>query len=79
MNCEEAKAFIENSDLAIKNGIINEKDINKSLAKLFKARMRLGMFDPEKSVPFSKIPLSVVGSSEHLALSLEASEKSMVY
>jgi beta-glucosidase len=38
----------------------------------------LGMFDPEGKVAYSKIPMSVVGSQEHLKLSQEAAEKSLV-
>ncbi|MFN8255666.1 MAG: glycoside hydrolase family 3 C-terminal domain-containing protein [Bacteroidales bacterium] len=79
LNCEENKAFIENDfENAVKNGVINEKDINEALKKLFKARFKLGMFDPEEMVPYSKIPMSVVGSEEHLKLSLTAAEKSLV-
>ena len=36
------------------------------------------MFDPDSMVPYTKIPYSVVGSSEHLELSLKAAEKSLV-
>ncbi len=79
LNCEENKAFIENDfENAVKNGIINEKDINESLKKLFVARFKLGMFDPVEMVPYAKIPMSVVGSEEHLKLSLTAAEKSLV-
>lgn len=79
LNCEESKAFLMDSlDIALKTGIINEKDINISLSRLFKARFQLGMFDPAELVPFSNIPISAVGSPKHLALSLEAAEKSLV-
>jgi len=79
LNCEENRSFIENHlDSAIKVGIINEKDINISLARLFRARFMLGMFDPADQVPFSKIPIAVVGSPEHLQLTQLAAEKSLV-
>jgi beta-glucosidase len=79
LNCEESKAFIENHlDSAVATGIINERDLDVALTRLFTARFKLGMFDPEERVPFSKIPYSVVGSVQHQALALEAAEKSLV-
>jgi beta-glucosidase len=78
LNCEESRAFLENIDSALHVGIVNEKDINTSLSRLFKARFQLGFFDPEELNPYTDIPMSVVGSEEHLKLSLEAAEKSMV-
>ena len=79
LNCEESKAFVEdNLDEAIQKGIINESDINVSVKRLFKARFMLGMFDSGEQVSYSKIPMSVVGSPEHLKLSQEAAEKSLV-
>ena len=77
LNCEMNRAFIsDHLDSAVNVGIVNEKDINISLSRLFKARFQLGMFDPDDQVPYSKIPMSVVGSPEHLKLTQEAAEKS---
>ena len=78
LNCEMSRAFLENIDSALHIGIINEKDINTSLSRLFKARFQLGFFDPEEDNPYTGIPMSVVGSEEHLNLTLEAAEKSLV-
>jgi len=78
LNCEESRAFLQNIDSALHVGIINEKDINTSLSRLFKARFQLGFFDPDEDNPYASIPMSVVGSEEHLKLTLEAAEKSMV-
>jgi beta-glucosidase len=79
LNCEENRAFIEDHfEEAVRIGMINEKDINIAVKRLFKARFQLGMFDPEDQVAYTKIPMSVVGSPEHLKLTLEAAEKSLV-
>lgn len=79
LNCEESKAFVEDHfDEAISKGMINEKDIDVSLKRLFKARFELGMFDPDNQVAYSQIPMSVVGSPEHQKLTLEVAEKSLV-
>src|SRR5262249_3997630 len=63
---------------AVKNGLITEAEINRSLERLFVARFRLGMFDPPERVPFSKIPYSVHDSAAHRKLALEAARKSIV-
>jgi beta-glucosidase len=79
LNCEESKAFVEDHlDEAVRKGIINEKDIDVSIKRLFRARFMLGMFDSDDQVAYSQIPMSVVGSQEHLKLSQEAAEKSLV-
>ena len=79
LNCEESKAFVEDHlDEAVKKGMVNEKDIDVSIKRLFKARFMLGMFDPDSQVAYSQIPMSVVGSPEHLKLAEEAAEKSLV-
>ncbi len=63
---------------AVRNGLISEAEINRSLERLFVARFKLGMFDPPERVPFSKIPYSMVDSAEHRKLALEAARKSIV-
>src|SRR5205823_3880144 len=40
---------------AVKKGYISEEEINRSVERLFVARIRLGMFDPPERVPFSKM------------------------
>ncbi len=68
------KALVE----ATKGGLITEEQINISLSRLFKIRFRLGMFDPAEMVPFSTIPVSVLESDAHKALSLKMARESMV-
>jgi beta-glucosidase len=63
---------------AVKKGQITEAEVDKSLARLFVARFKLGMFDPPERVPFSKIPYSETDSVEHRKLALEAARKSIV-
>ena len=63
---------------AVKQGLITEAQIDKSLGRLFVARIKLGMFDPPERVPFSKIPYSEVDSAAHRNLALEAARKSIV-
>jgi beta-glucosidase len=75
LNCGSAyKALLE----AVHLGFVSEKDIDASVTRLFKARFKLGMFDPENRVPFAAIPYAVVDSEPHRALALEAARKSIV-
>jgi beta-glucosidase len=79
LNCEGNREFLEdNIDDAVARGVVNEKDINTALTRLFTARFKLGLFDREENNPYAKIPMEVVGSSRHQKLSLEAAEKAIV-
>ena len=63
---------------AIERGIITEKDIDKAVERLFTARFKLGMFDPDNMVPYAQIPINVNASDIHSTLAREASQKSIV-
>jgi len=63
---------------AVKDGLITEAEINRSLERLFIARFKLGMFDPAERVPWSKLPYSEVDSPAHRQVALEAARKSIV-
>jgi beta-glucosidase len=62
----------------VKAGHIAEAELDRSLARLFVARFRLGMFDPEERVPYSKIPISVNDSAPHRKVAREAERKAIV-
>jgi beta-glucosidase len=63
---------------AVKQGLINEKTIDSSLAILLHTRFRLGLFDPPGANPYDRIPASVINSPEHRALAKQAALKSIV-
>jgi len=63
---------------AVRQGLLKEADLDRTLERLFVARIKLGLFDPLEAQPYAKIPFSEDRSPEHLALSLKASEESMV-
>ena len=63
---------------AVKDGLLKEADLDRTLERLFVARFRLGLFDPPVSVPYAQIPFSQDRSPAHLALSLNTSRESMV-
>lgn len=63
---------------AVKQGKLSEKDFNAAVARVMRGRFLLGEFDPFDMVPYSKIPHTVIGSPEHLALALKTAQKAMV-
>src|SRR4029079_17944271 len=62
----------------VKAGRITEPEIDRSLARLFEARMRLGMFDPQELVPYSKIPITENDSSAHRQVARDAEREAIV-
>jgi len=63
---------------AVRLGFLREAEIDTAVRRLFRARFRLGMFDPPERVPYAHIPFSVVASPKHAELALEAAKKSIV-
>ena len=63
---------------AVKAGLLTEADLDRTLTRLFVARIRLGLFDPPAAVPFNAIPFSDNRAPAHLATSLRAAEEAMV-
>jgi beta-glucosidase len=75
LNCGRAySALLE----ASRKKLVDEATIDTAVKRLLTARFRLGMFDPEDSVPYTRIPYSVVDSPKHRTLALEAARKSIV-
>src|ERR1022692_473189 len=63
---------------AVKQGFLKESDIDVALARLFTARMKLGMFDPPEMVPYSQIDEKELDSVAHRALARKLANESMV-
>jgi Beta-glucosidase-related glycosidases len=63
---------------AMKQGLVPMSVVDESLKRLFMARMKLGMFDPQAMVPFAQVSDSVVNSDAHAAVALKAARESMV-
>jgi beta-glucosidase len=63
---------------AVHQKLIAEAELDTALHRLFRARFRLGMFDPPSSYAYGRIPISEDNSSEHRRLSLQAARESMV-
>ena len=63
---------------AVKTGLISEEKVNESLRRLLVARFRLGDFDSDDQVAWTRIPASVVASKEHKDLALKMAEEGIV-
>jgi beta-glucosidase len=63
---------------AVHQNLITEAELDTALRRLFRARFRLGMFDPPSSYAYGRIPFSEDNSPEHRKLSLQAARESIV-
>ena len=63
---------------AVRGGAIAEKEIDRSLRRLFAIRFRLGLFDPREMVDYARIPYSALNSLEHRAHALQLARESIV-
>src|SRR5205823_2490969 len=75
LNCG---CIYEHIPAAVAQGLIEERDIDTAIRRLFRARMRLGMMDPPERVPFAAIPYERNDCDEHRALALAAARASIV-
>lgn len=72
------KEFMEYIPAAVKNGLLTEKQLNEALFRVLRTRFLLGEFDSQSLVPYSKIPLSVIGSEAHRQLALKTAQEAIV-
>lgn len=63
---------------AYNRGLISEEDIDKAVIQLMTIRMRLGMFDDPKHVPYASIKYENNDCRKHREFSLEVARKSFV-
>ena len=63
---------------AVKQKAVSEDLVTKAAERLYTARFKLGLFDPQGSSPFDSIPFSEDASAEHRRLALKAAEETMV-
>jgi beta-glucosidase len=63
---------------AVRQGLMPEAVVDRSLTRLIVARIRLGLFDPPEMVPYSRITAADNDTPAHRALSLRMAQASMV-
>jgi len=63
---------------AVEDGLITEKEIDIAVSRLMLARFKLGMFDPQEMVPYSKVSDKDLEARSHRDLANEVARKSIV-
>ena len=64
--------------VAVKRGLITEKEIDAALSTLLKTRFKLGLFDPKGSSPYDHISPEVINSPAHRQLAKQVALESIV-
>ncbi|WP_348262766.1 glycoside hydrolase family 3 C-terminal domain-containing protein [Telmatobacter sp. DSM 110680] len=67
------KAYVD----AVKQGLLKESEVDTALVRLYTARMRLGMFDPDLD-PYAKIDEKELDSQAHRELAHQIANESIV-
>lgn len=60
------------------DGKVTVERIDEAVRRVLVARIKLGQFDDEESLPWSKLTLDVIGCKEHSDLAYESAVKSIV-
>lgn len=68
----------EHTVLAVKEGLLDESIVDRSLKRLLISRFKLGLLNPPEADPWRTISLEVVDSPKHRALARKAAVESMV-
>jgi beta-glucosidase len=63
---------------AVRQGLVSESVLDEALARLFTARIKLGMFDPPAGNPYSKIPATENDTPAHRGTALKMAQESLV-
>ena len=63
---------------AVRQGLLPEAKLDEALARVLRARFRLGEFDPPSRVPYSRISTNVIGGAAHRELARETAREAMV-
>ncbi|MGA2539207.1 MAG: glycoside hydrolase family 3 C-terminal domain-containing protein [Terracidiphilus sp.] len=63
---------------AVKQGLVTEDLVTQAAERLYTARFKLGLFDPQGSNPLDRAPFANAGSPPNRQTSLRAAEESIV-
>ncbi|MBX3728346.1 MAG: glycoside hydrolase family 3 C-terminal domain-containing protein [Candidatus Sumerlaeia bacterium] len=63
---------------ALDRGLLTEEELDRAVANVLRILFRLGLFDPEDSVPWAGTSMDRVCCPEHRALAREAARQSLV-
>ena len=63
---------------AAQQGLLSKDDMDRAVSRLFTARVKLGMFDPADTGPYSKITIAENDTEPHRQLALKAARETLV-
>ena len=63
---------------AVKQGLATEADVDVALKRLLRAKMQLGMFDPDSTVKYAQTPETANDTAAHRELAAKLARESMV-
>jgi beta-glucosidase len=63
---------------AIRQELLTEADLDTAVARLLRARFKLGMFDPDKLNPYDRIPATVINDEKHRKFAQQLARESIV-
>jgi beta-glucosidase len=69
-----SRAYVDNLKALVKEGKIDEKQIDDACRRVLEAKFRLGLFED----PYGSRDLNVINSEDHKALALQAARESIV-
>jgi beta-glucosidase len=72
------KEFMQYIPIAVNKGLLTMTKLDESVSRVMRDRFLLGEFDPQDRVPYSKIPMSLIGNAAHVSLALKAAQEAMV-
>lgn len=75
INCGSSFSHL---DVAIEKGLVTEADLDVALKRIFTARFKLGMFDPDEMVDYAQIPFSTVCSDYNTSMARKAARESII-
>lgn len=75
LNCGNTYRHLKS---ALKEGLLTEADLDRSVRRLLSTRMKLGLFDPPDLVPWSQASMEKVDGPEHRELARAAAVESVV-
>jgi beta-glucosidase len=64
--------------VAVREGLVGEAEIDVSLRRLLATKFKLGLFDPEQRVPWSRTSVAIIDSAPHRSLARQAAAESVV-
>jgi len=74
----DKRSLAPNIVRGVQNKLLPEEVLDRAVLRNLTLRFRLGTFDPPELVPYTRIPSSVVGCKENLALALQSARESIV-